>query len=83
MKQIKSLLLALSIVGMTLTGGVASACPNCPHHKSGKCDCAKKADKCDCAKKKDGKCDCPKCACAKKGGKCECDKKVTPGPKKK
>ena len=80
MKTIKSLLLALSIVGMTLTAGVASACPNCPH-KGGKCDCAKQADKCECAKKKGGKCDCPKCECAKKGGKCECDKKVTPKKK--
>ncbi len=42
MKMIKSLLLALAISSMTLTAGVATACPNCPH-KGGKCDCAKKA----------------------------------------
>jgi hypothetical protein len=67
MNKIKSLLVALSIVGMSLTATGSYACPNCPHHKSGKCDCAKKGGKCE---------------CAKKGGKCDCAKKTVAGPKK-
>jgi hypothetical protein len=67
MKKLKSLILALSVIGLSLAAIDAYACPNCPHAK-GKCTCAAKKGS--------------KCECAKKGGKCDCGNKKSVDTKK-